>query len=129
MRDGGLFGIYAGSRPETAAEVCDLVARECRTLAENVTTVQVERARAQLKAQILMARESTGQRAEQAATQMLAFGRLKPVEEVVAAIDAIDVTRVANLAAQVFDGSPTFAAAGAIQTLPPADELRARFAA
>ncbi|MCA8929977.1 MAG: insulinase family protein, partial [Alphaproteobacteria bacterium] len=86
MLDHGVFGIYAGSGPETAHEVCEIVTRECRNLSGSVTEEEVARARAQLKAQILMARESTGQRAEQAATQLLAFGRRREVEEIVARV-------------------------------------------
>ena len=124
MMDHGLFGIYAGSGPDTAHEVCRIVAQQCRSLAGTVTEDETARARAQLKAQILMSRESTGQRAEQAATQLLAFGRRKTVEEVVAQIEAVDATKVSDLAAQIFSGAPTFAASGAINTLPGEVQIR-----
>lgn len=129
MLDHGLFGIYAGSGPETAREVCEIIARECRVLSGSVTEEEVARARAQLKAQILMARESTGQRAEQAATQLLALGRRREVDEIVAKIEAVDVAKVADLAAQVFTAPPTFTAAGAVEILPAEDELRGWLAA
>jgi predicted Zn-dependent peptidase len=129
MRDCGVFGIYAGSGPETAAEVCEVIARECRTIAGSVMEEEVTRARTQLKAQILMSRESTGSRAEQSASQLLAFDRRKTVEEVVAKIDAVDTAMVARLAQDVFSAPPTFAAAGAINTLPSADKMRDMLAA
>ncbi len=129
MLDHGLFGIYAGSGPDTANEVCEIVARECRGLAGTVTEDEVARARAQLKAHILMSRESTGQRAEQAATQLLAFGRRKTIEEVIAKIEAVDATKVSELAAQIFAGAPTFAASGAVDTLPPEAQIREWLAA
>ncbi|HKK30282.1 MAG TPA: insulinase family protein, partial [Alphaproteobacteria bacterium] len=72
----------------------------------------------------LMARESTGHRAEQAASHLLAFGRRKPVEEVVAKIEAVDSDNVARLARDVLGAQPTFAAAGAIEPLPPAEAIR-----
>lgn len=129
MLDHGLFGIYAGSGPDTANEVCEIVARECRGLAGTVTEDEVARARAQLKAHILMSRESPGQRAEQAATQLLAFGRRKTIEEVIAKIEAVDATKVSELAAQIFAGAPTFAASGAVETLPPEAQIREWLAA
>lgn len=124
MQDCGIFGVYAGSGPETASEVCELVALECRGVAYNINEDEVARARTQLKAQIMMARESTGHRAEQAASHLLAFGRRKTVEEVVAKIDSIDSATVSRLAEQVFSAAPTFAAAGAVETLPPADAIK-----
>jgi predicted Zn-dependent peptidase len=124
MRDCGIFGIYAGSGPETAEEVCERMAKECATIASTVMEEEVARARTQLKAQIMMARESTGHRAEQAASHLLAFGRRKTVEEVVAKIDAVDTALVSRMAEMVFSAKPTFAAAGAVETLPPADAIR-----
>ena len=129
MRDCGVFGVYAGSGPETSAEVCSIVARECRQLAGTITEAEVARAKTQLKAQILMARESTGHRAEQAASQILAFGRRRSVEEVVAKIDSVTRDKAAELAHQVFSADATFAAAGAIEMLPDADAFRAELAA
>lgn len=123
MRDCGIFGIYAGSGPETADEVCERVARQCAGIAASITGDEVARARTQLKAQIMMARESTGHRAEQAASHLLAFGRRKTVEEVIAKIDAVDPAAVARMAEQVFSARPTFAAAGAVETLPPPDAI------
>jgi len=124
MQDCGIFGVYAGSGPETAAEVCQLVTQECRTIAGDLNDEEVARARIQLKAQIMMARESTGHRAEQAASHLLAFGRRKTVEEVVAKIDSIDTATVARLAEQIFTAPPTFAAAGAVETLPTPDAIQ-----
>lgn len=124
MKDCGIFGIYAGSGPETADEVCERMVRECTTIAGSVEDEEVARARTQLKAQIMMARESTGHRAEQAASHLLAFGRRKTVDEVIAKIDAVDTATVARMAEMVFSAKPTFAAAGAVETLPPPDAIR-----
>ena len=129
MRDCGIFGIYAGSGPETAEEVCERMTRECTTIAQTVTEEEVARARTQLKAQIMMARESTGHRAEQAASHLLAFGRRKTVQEVVDKIDAVDTAAVARLAEMVFTAPPTFAAAGAVETLPTPDAIKEWLAA
>jgi len=76
-----------------------------------------------------MSRESTGQRAEQAATQLLAFGRRKTIEEVIAKIEAVDAAKVSDLASQIFAGAPTFAASGAVDTLPPEAQIREWLAA
>ena len=59
--------------------------------AADLTEAEVARAKAQMKAGLLMALESSGARAEQIARQMIAYGRPIPLEEVVAKVEAVTV--------------------------------------
>jgi predicted Zn-dependent peptidase len=56
---------------------------------ESLTDAEVARAKAQMKAGLLMALESCSSRAEQLARHVLAYGRPQTVEELVARIDAV----------------------------------------
>ena len=58
---------------------------------ETLTDAEVARAKAQMKAGLLMALESCSSRAEQLARHILAYGRPQTVEELVARIDAVSV--------------------------------------
>jgi predicted Zn-dependent peptidase len=58
----------------------------------------VARAKAQMKAGLLMALESCSSRAEQLARHVLAYGRPQTVEELVARIDAVSVETTRNAA-------------------------------
>ena len=75
---------------------------------------EVARARAQLKASLLMGLESTSSRCEQLAQQMLVFGRPMPTEEIVEKVEAVDETAVVGVANRLFRGAPTVAALGPV---------------
>src|SRR5665213_2534224 len=69
--DGGVFGIYAGTGEAEAAELMPVLCEEIRKLDGGFRPDELDRARAQLKAGLLMSLESTGARAEQHASHML----------------------------------------------------------
>ena len=87
--DTGVLGVYAGAAAENAAETGRLAAEQIAALIDGVTDAELSRAKAQLKAATFMARESTAARAEQAAGQLLTFGRLFSIAETAEAIDAV----------------------------------------
>ncbi|HEY2178004.1 MAG TPA: pitrilysin family protein [Caulobacteraceae bacterium] len=99
--DVGLMGIYAGCAAADAGDLAETAAREIRALAEAVGVAELARAKAQLKAHLFMGRESLSARAEQAAAQHLAFGRLLPPAEMASAIDAVGAEDVARLAGRL----------------------------
>ncbi len=121
--DGGVFGIYAGTGAAQVGELVPLVGGELRRLAEDAGETEIARAKAQLKASILMGRESTGARCEQLAQQLLIYGRPLPVEEIVAKIEAIDVAAVRDLAARLAAGTPTLASLGPLNGARPFEDL------
>ena len=82
--DGGLFGIYAGTGESEAEELMPVTLEELRKVQTEVTEAELARARAQVKASLLMSLESTGSRCEQLARQLQVFGRVVPTAETVA---------------------------------------------
>jgi predicted Zn-dependent peptidase len=89
--DTGLFGLYAGTDQVDAPELMRVVIGEIQSAAETLTEAEVSRAKAQMKAGILIALESSSARAEQLARQLITHGRPIPVEEIVAKVDAVTV--------------------------------------
>jgi predicted Zn-dependent peptidase len=89
--DTGLFGLYAGTDAVDAPELMRVVVDELHAAGEGINEVEIARAKAQMKAGLLMALESSSSRAEQLARQMLAYGRPIPVDEIVAKVDAVTV--------------------------------------
>ncbi len=126
FRDGGLFGIYAGTGETEAETLLDLVCDELAALPRNLEDGEVARARAQLKAGLLMARESTSGRCEQLAQQLLIFGRPLTVEEIVARVEAVDGAAVRRVASRIAAGTPTLAAIGPIGRLASVQAVAAR---
>ena len=125
--DSGIFGIYAGTGEEHLGELIPILAEEAHKVADSLTPEETQRARAQLKASILMARESTSSRTEQMARHLMLFDRPIPPEEIVAKIDAVDDEAVSAVARRLFQGTPSVAAIGPVQGLESADTLSARF--
>jgi predicted Zn-dependent peptidase len=64
---------------------------EIANATETVTEAEINRAKAQMKAGLLMALESSEARLGQLARQMLAYGRPIPLSEIVAKVDAVTV--------------------------------------
>src|SRR5215210_4939592 len=89
--DTGVFGLYAGTDANDAPELMQVVLDEIAEAAENLNETEVARAKAQMKAGLLMALESSSARAEQLARQIIAYNRPIPLEEIVAKVEAVTV--------------------------------------
>ena len=81
--------------------------------AEKPAEAEVARAKAQLKAGLLMGLESSGARAEQMARHLLLHGRLIDSEELVAKVDAVNMESVRQFAAKLTASAPCVAVVGA----------------
>jgi predicted Zn-dependent peptidase len=96
--DVGVMGIYAGCAAADAGRLAETAAGEILGLARQAGENELARAKAQLKASLFMGRESLTARAEQAAAQMLALGRLLESREMAEAIDRVTAEDIARLA-------------------------------
>jgi predicted Zn-dependent peptidase len=88
--DQGVMGVFAGCAAKDAAELARVAAQEIIGLAARVDAPELARAKAQLKAGLFMARESPLARAEQAAGQVLLFGRVLSTAEISRDIDVVE---------------------------------------
>jgi predicted Zn-dependent peptidase len=89
--DTGFFGLYTGTDPADAPEMMEVVVDIMNDSVETLTEAEIARAKAQMKAGLLMALESCSSRAEQLARHVLAYGRPQTVQELVTRIDAVSV--------------------------------------
>ncbi|MGO8915700.1 MAG: M16 family metallopeptidase [Stellaceae bacterium] len=112
--DGGLFGVYAGTGEEEVEELMPVLCDEIRKLSLGLEPAELERARAQLKAGLLMSLESTTARCEQQAAHMLVFGRPLDMAEMVSRIDAVDAGAVARVARRIRTAPPTLTVLGPV---------------
>lgn len=127
--DSGTFGIYAGTGESEAGELIPVTLDELHKVQHSVTEAELARARAQVKAGLLMSLESTGSRCEQIARQMQVFGRLVPVAETVARIDKVSVADIQGAASRIFRAAPTLAAMGPAGHVPGLPLIAERLAA
>ena len=127
-RDTGMIGVYAGTGEDKAGEIAPLVADEIASMAANATEEETARARAQIKASLLMALESSHARCEMIAAHLYAFGRVLSVQELTARIDAVDAARVRRFAERLCrDADPAIAALGPVRHLETRDRFASRF--
>jgi predicted Zn-dependent peptidase len=128
--DGGLVGVYAGTGETEAGEISAVVAGEMAALAETASENEVARARAQLKSGLLMGLERPAARAEQIASQLLAYGRVLTIEELTARLDAVDASVVRRFGQRVMESEqPAIAAVGPLGRLESYAKFAGRFGA
>jgi predicted Zn-dependent peptidase len=89
--DTGLFAFYAGTDEADSHELMRVAIDQIAIATETLNENEVARAKAQMKAGLLMALESSEARLGQIARQMLAYGRPIPLDEIVAKVDAVTV--------------------------------------
>jgi predicted Zn-dependent peptidase len=111
--DTGLFALYAGTDETDAPELMRVVIDQIGNATETLNDTEINRAKAQMKAGLLMALESSEARVGQLARQMLAYGRPIPLDEIVAKVDAVTVASArAAGAALIGRAKPAIAALG-----------------
>src|SRR4029077_5303836 len=111
--DTGMLGVYAGTDAADLPELMRVVVDEIGNAAQTLSEAEIARSKAQMKAGLLMALESSGARAEQLARQMMIFGRPIPLEEIVAKVDAVTVETARAAGCMLLDGGrPAIAALG-----------------
>jgi predicted Zn-dependent peptidase len=127
-QDSGFISVYAGTGEAEAGELAAVVAGEMQAMAGDLGEAELGRARAQMKASLLMGLERAGGRTEQIAGQLFSLGRIQSPAEIVAHLDAIDVAAVRAYAARVVNrGAPTVAALGPVSRLEQHDRFARRF--
>ena len=99
--DTGVFGIYAGVDPSTAAKTTRLIKAELKKIREkSLGVLQLSRAKQQLKGQIALNQENYGSQMLGMAKSTLVFGRLDTLEEVHRKIDALTASELMEIANQ-----------------------------
>ena len=102
--DGGMWSVYAGTRPSEAPTVIELVTRELARLCRNgIPRDELARAKNQMKGSVMLGLESTSSRMGKLAKDELHHGRRVSLEEVMAGIDRVSEAQVLALSRELFD--------------------------
>lgn len=122
--DTGIFGIHAATGGENLPELVPVIIDELRKSALSIDQQEIERARAQIRAQMLMGQESPAARAGQIARQMMLYGRTIPNEELMERLAGITIDRLTDLSGRLFfDTVPTLSAIGPVEKLAPLSDI------
>ncbi len=128
--DTGTTTIYAGTSADQVGELATVTIDEMKRAAEDMSPEEVARARAQMKAGMLMGLESPSNRAERLARLVQIWGRVPSLEDTVAKIDAVSTEEVRAFAEEMAVQAPAaLALYGPISGAPTLAELQERRAA
>ncbi len=125
----GMTTIYAGTSAEDIGELAAITMDELKRSADDMSPAEVARARAQMKAGLLMGLESPSARAERLARMISIWGRVPELEETISRIDAVTTGDVRDFAVQMMQGDAALALYGPVQKAPRLADLRERLAA
>jgi predicted Zn-dependent peptidase len=113
LMDTGLIAIHAATGTDLMKALIDVIGTELRRAAEDPPSEpELLRAKAQLKAGLLMALESSSARAEQMARQLLSHGRILSTDELIAKVDSVTSERVRAFVADLALRNPTVVVVG-----------------
>lgn len=111
----GLLGVYAAVAPQNHAKTLNLTFEAFRKMREEgVTPEDLDMNKEQIKGNMLMALESTFTRMSRMAKCMMYYGRIVPIDEIIANVDAVTENEVREFAAEFFQADKC-----ALMTLAP----------
>jgi len=123
--DSGMMTIYAGTSEAQVPDLMALTFDELRRAAEDMSSNELERARAQMKAGMLMGLESASNRAERLARQVQVWGYVPELEETVAKIENVTLDRLRSFSEHIAGKAPAaLALYGPIQNAPTLNEIQ-----
>lgn len=128
--DTGMMTIYAGTGGDDVADLANLTVDELKRAAGDMTQVEVDRAKAQLRAGLLMGLESPSAQAERIARVLAIWGRVLDPAEVAERISSVTLDEVrGNAERLILNARPALALYGPVTAAPSRDSLAERLAA
>ena len=124
--DTGIFGIYSGTGSEQIQELLPVLCEQLNKTPDSISEKEINRGKAQLKASLMMGRESAFRRCESAARQLLVFGRIIEPTETIKKIDLVSKETVGNIAKKIVSGPITISSIGPLSKLENLDKIQAR---
>ncbi|HZA58784.1 MAG TPA: pitrilysin family protein [Solirubrobacterales bacterium] len=123
--DGGLIGLYVGTREDNIEEACEVIAAELSSIhSEGITQEELARAKEHVKGRLVLSSESTAARMSRIGKAVLFETDLLSLDEMIGRVDAVSLDDVAALADELY--APDQLAAAAIA--PSEDRFRAALA-
>ncbi len=124
--DGGMLSIYAGTSGDQLAELAEVTITEMKRAVDDISDAELHRAQVQMKAGMLMGLESPSARTERMARAIGIWGKVPPLSDAVAKIEAVSVAGLKQYAASVC-ASPDMAMAlyGPVAAAPAKAALHA----
>jgi predicted Zn-dependent peptidase len=108
-REAGMFAVYAGTSPETADEVRELVVKELHDVARRgITAEELQRAKNQIRGAVLLSLDSMSTRMSRIGKSMLCYDRVISPTEVVERVEKVTDADARRIGVEIL-GSGDFA--------------------
>lgn len=104
--DTGLWAVYAGTDRKHINEVINITVDEIRNLSATVTADELQRAKAQLKGNLILALESTSSKMTNIAKQEIYYGKYFSPEEVIGMVESVTLEDVKKVADRIVGDKP-----------------------
>ncbi len=128
--DTGLMTIYAGTSGEQIADLAQITIDEMHRASDDMSEAELARARAQMKAGLLMGLESPSNRAERLARMIQLWNRVPDVDEIVGRIDAVKLSDLRDFAGHMaVQAGSALALYGPVAGAPSLEAINKRRAA
>ncbi len=111
--DCGLVGAYLGAEESQIVDAAQLIRKEMEAMATSVTQIEIDRARALLRASLMMGMEGPAARIEANAGQLFTFGEIVPPDALVERLNAVTTDDIKRCAGRALDGALSIAIVGA----------------
>jgi predicted Zn-dependent peptidase len=106
--DTGTFVVYAGTTPQNAETVVDLIRAEIESVvSDGISETELERAKGHVKGSLVLSSEDPGSRMNRLGRQQLTTGEILTLDELMDAFDRVEMDDVARVARAVL-GSGRF---------------------
>lgn len=124
--DTGMFNIYAGTGEKEVGSLMPVMCDEILRLSDTLNDEEIDRAKTQIKARLLMQSEDISSHADRNARMMLNYGRVVSDEEILKQVMSVQKSDLSTYAKKLFAKKPTVAALGPIQNLMSYEDICAR---
>ena len=122
--DTGLLTIYSGTSADSLKDLSDITISEMKRMTIDFEQIELDRARVQMKAGLLMGLESASARAERLARMLTIWDRIPTLDEIVKKIDAVDLNDVRHFSDSIISNKkPTLSTYGPISNGVPFNQI------
>lgn len=104
--DTGIWAVNAGTDKKHLGEVVDITVNEMRNLSTTVTSDELQRAKAQLKGNLILALESTSSKMTNIAKQEIYYGKYYSPEEVIGMVESVTLENIKDLSQRLVGDNP-----------------------
>ena len=99
----GVFGFYSGCSPNDLDNLLDASLLELKQLRDTISSDEVEKAKSQLKAGILMARDSSMNRLEMDVRSFLTQRKIFSTADTIKEIESLSVSKIENVLSKILE--------------------------